>query len=267
MYDIPGRADRLDGELVVAWNTEIQRNYDALERFHSRFFSLDPTTLRDTVTAPITWFGDAAEPNFCLGQDVARQLFDWGPRGRHGVQNEYCEYAITYRADSTGVQRPKRVTITTELREYWVMLAVQAPEVLRQRVKDVLGVEPPWAELYGAGVSDPTRLDPFQREVAFSRQVAGNGNKRELEQAGVPNDPTGALNNDNVLFMTHPINGLDDLLYIVMFGAKPYAREGTSPPLPASARRDLSCRRRGPSGVPARRPGSRDGGGRGGLQR
>jgi len=43
-----------------------------------------------------------------------------------------------------------------------------------------------------------------------------------LVAAGVPAQPTGRLNTDNALFMTHPINGLDDLLYI-MFGAKPYA--------------------------------------------
>jgi hypothetical protein len=44
----------------------------------------------------------------------------------------------------------------------------------------------------------------------------------------------GSLNTKNALFMTHPINGLDDLLYIVMFGAHPYAREGSEPPEPAS---------------------------------
>ena len=39
----------------------------------------------------------------------------------------------------------------------------------------------------------------------------------------VPSQPRGKLNTENLLFMTHPINGLDDLIFIVMFGAKPYA--------------------------------------------
>jgi len=34
-----------------------------------------------------------------------------------------------------------------------------------------------------------------------------------LVAAGVPAQPTGRLNTDNALFMTHPINGLDDLLH------------------------------------------------------
>ena len=44
-----------------------------------------------------------------------------------------------------------------------------------------------------------------------------------LESVGVPGQPIGKINTDNALFMTHPINGLDDLIYIVMFGAVPYA--------------------------------------------
>lgn len=35
-------------------------------------------------------------------------------------------------------------------------------------------------------------------------------------------DPVGDLNQRNALFMRQPINGLDDLLYIVLFGAQPY---------------------------------------------
>ena len=38
----------------------------------------------------------------------------------------------------------------------------------------------------------------------------------------MPAQPDGALNRDNILFLTHPINGLDDLIYVVMFGATPY---------------------------------------------
>jgi hypothetical protein len=41
--------------------------------------------------------------------------------------------------------------------------------------------------------------------------------------AQVPRNPIGDLNTKNVLFMSHPINGLDDLIYIVAFGARAYA--------------------------------------------
>lgn len=119
--------------------------------------------------------------------------------------------------------RPKRVQISTELREYWVCIAMNDPNTLRDLAKGFLGSQPSWEELYG--VNDPFQLSVEQREIAFSEQVAGNGNDKHLVDAGVPSQPRGRLNTDNILFMTHPINGLDDLLYIVMFGARPYARQ------------------------------------------
>lgn len=97
------------------------------------------------------------------------------------------------------------------------------PEFLRDRAVEILGREVSWEELYGPGIISPEALDVRERRIRFSREVAGHGNHNDLAGAGVPLQPRGALNRDNLLFMTHPINGLDDLLYIVMFGAHPWA--------------------------------------------
>lgn len=234
VYDVPGRADQLSADLVQKWNETIQAAYEnQLSGLgSSRFFTLDPSTLTDPIPAAIKWFGDPAEPDFCLGAEVAQQLSDWGIRGRHDLHNEYCEYQIIDRPDATGRMRPKRVQITTELREYWVNVAKYDPQSVRVMVQSVLGFEPAWEDLYG--VSDPLILTEEQREIAFSRLVAGSGGDRKLEDAGVPVQPIGKLNTDYALFMTHPINGLDDLLYIVMFGAKPYASGTASNPKQAT---------------------------------
>ncbi|MDJ0676009.1 MAG: hypothetical protein QNJ36_11605 [Calothrix sp. MO_167.B42] len=223
-YDVPGHADQLNADLIEKWNQTIQSAYNNLQsRFGSRFFTLDPDTLIGTIPAPIKWFGDPAEPNFCLNAEVAQQLSDWGVQGRHALHNEYCEYRIIHRADATGRMRPKRVQITTELREYWVTVAKHDPQAVRRMVQAVLGFEPAWEDLYG--VANPLALTEEQRENAFSTIVAGDGRNSQ---------PTGRLNTDHALFMTHPINGLDDLLYIVMFGAKPYASGTASNPTQAT---------------------------------
>ncbi|RUT05897.1 hypothetical protein DSM106972_031030 [Dulcicalothrix desertica PCC 7102] len=222
VYDVPGRADILSLELVQKWNEAIQAAYNNLQAdLGSRFFSLDPKSLSESVLAAIQWFGDPAEPAFCLGSDVGQKLSDWGSRGRHVLHNEYCEYRVIERADATGRMRPKRVQITTELREYWVCIAKHDPQTLRSMAQSILGFEPGWEDLYG--VSDPESLSEDEREIAFSTLVAGHGNDNKMVEANVPRQPTGKINTENALFMTHPINGLDDLLYIVMFGAKPYA--------------------------------------------
>ncbi|OYQ61663.1 hypothetical protein B9G53_26200 [Pseudanabaena sp. SR411] len=221
-YDSPGYVDQLNTNLIDKWNEVIQVSYTSLEAdFGSRFFAIDPQALTNPSPAAIQWFADPAEPNFCIGEDVAKQLSDWGIRGRQELHNEYCEYRVIERVDSSGRMRPKRIQVTTELREYWVCIAKYDPTKVREMVQSTLGFQPSWEDLYG--VNDPFGLTEDQREISFSTLVAGHGNDRKLSSMGVPRQPTGRLNTENALFMTHPINGLDDLLYIVMFGARPYA--------------------------------------------
>lgn len=233
VYGVPGFADQLSDSLVVKWNETIEDAYDILEPdFGSRFFTLDPGSLESSVSATVKWFGDPAEPNFCISAETAQKLSDWGVRGRQVLHNEYCEYHTVHQPDASSRMRPKRVEITTELREYWVSLAMHDPDTVRDRAASILGFEPPWEDLYG--VANPSGLSIQQRKVAFSRLVAGHGNDNALAAAGVPPQPTGPLNTEHALFMTHPINGLDDLLYIVMFGAKPYARQTSTGLQPAT---------------------------------
>jgi hypothetical protein len=212
-YRAPGNADPLTQVLLDRWNNLIIAEYERQLSQHlgSRFFKIDPGSVRngEQVDA-IHWFANPAEPEFCMSVKVAQQLSDWGARGRSLVQNEYCEYAVIYAETPSGRRRPKRIEVTTELREYWIMLAEIAPKVLRAAASEALGFEPKWRDLYG--VTNPNRLTPSQRRSAFIDLVAGG------ERV-----PSGALNTQHALFMTHTINGLDDLIYIVMFGAKPYA--------------------------------------------
>ena len=219
-YSVPGKADDLGAPLVARWNDTIQATWESLADLRSRFMTLDPAELQQPVQAAVKWFGDPAEPQFCIDEETARKLSDWGVRGRHALHNEYCEYAVVQRRDRAGRLRPKRVQVTSELREYWSAIAVADPDAAREMAARTLGFEPSWEGLYG--VRDPFVLDADAREVAFGHAVAGHGNHPRLQQAGVPAQPTGALNRDNALFMTHPINGLDDLVYIVLFGAHPY---------------------------------------------
>ncbi len=220
MYTEPGFLE--SASLRTKWNEEITAQYDRLKAaYGSRFFEIDPTAIHSTMApAPVKWFGDPAEPNFCQNADVAQQLSDWGGVGRHNLHNEYCEYTVIYRNDKSGKKRPKRVNFSTELREYWVVAAVNDPTQLKAMAEEVLKRDVGWSELYGPGVTNPLALSEDERKKRFIGFVAGSGNAEQT-----PQQPQGAINTDDILFMSHPINGLDDLLYIVMFGARPYARQ------------------------------------------
>ena len=98
-YDPPGRADPLPDDLVGRWNDLIQAAHAAHEPdLGSRFFSLDPDTGAEATTVQIGWFGDPAEPGFCLGPEVAGQLSDWGVRGRHALHAAHRAPCVCRRA-------------------------------------------------------------------------------------------------------------------------------------------------------------------------
>jgi hypothetical protein len=222
-YRVPGLADSVSQAVLDEWNRRIGKSFSDLNQFTERsFLKRSPADVPNgQETTAVKWPGDPAEPRFCIGEKWAEKLSNWGVRGRHEVQNEYLEFGLIFRADATGALRPKRFVATTELREYWVTLAVADPEQLARSARDVLGHAPAWSAFYGPDVSDPMTLSPRERELRFSMYVAGRGQDAALP-ASIPDQPLGDLNRQNVLFMSHPINGLDDLIYVVAFGAYPY---------------------------------------------
>ncbi|WP_108811918.1 hypothetical protein [Sphingorhabdus sp. Alg231-15] len=247
-YDAPGGVDDFDSEeLKAIWNRRIVNEFEDLSDYHSRFFAIDSTKISDGNDTPdVRWAADPAEPNFCFGIEAARELSNWriksghpvhsalSSKGRRETHNEYCEYRIIFHKEEGQPPRAKRVVFTTELREYWMTLATYAPDRLKCACYDVLGRDVDWTELYGPGVEDPSELTENQRLILFATWVSGGGGDRDLMEAGVPIHPIGELNNLNALFMTHRINGLDDLLYIVLYGAHPYARKDGSDWVPAT---------------------------------
>jgi hypothetical protein len=229
-YAAPGRVADLDGrpDLEAAWQQVIAQAWtDGAGDFREPEHSLDhvsPAPLDgDEVT--ILWSPVPRQALACLGRSTARRLCDatavpGAPaaslRSGREWHQEYCEYRIIMASDGRGL-RPKRVEITTELREYWEMLAVHSPPVLLAVARDVLQDDAvTYEDLYG--LPAPNRLPPEDRRDRFVRQTAGSA----LAVDRIV--PEGPLNREHALFMCHPINGLDDLTYITTLGAQPYYR-------------------------------------------
>ncbi len=257
-YKTPGEVDDLKKDLLKIWNDKLRQAYRkgcSAESMCEQFFTLEPQQLKQAKTVDMRWSANPSEVQICMGAKVARQLSDWAVQGRQHLHNEYCEYSILRKRDQKGKMRPKRVQVTTELREYWLFLAMYEPQLLYQATTDVLGFEPDWVALYG--MDEPWNLSVKQRKLAFCRQLAGHGNSREMIAEGVEMYPEGELNLHHALFMTHPINTLEDLFYLVKFGAKPYARSTTHGLEPATSEQifrycgseHLGCRHADPTAV------------------
>lgn len=260
-YDAPVNPSTTPQAVVDEWNRQI------VEKFNSQiadqpaaapFLQPNPESVAgagDPVGAH--WPADPAEPRTCINAEWAEKLSDWGARGRSNFHNEYCEYGAIYKIDSSGKIRLKRIVATTELPEFWLSMATADPAFLKTSAEEVLGFAVSYDDLYGR--SNPVEMSPQERRLAFAFQTSGNCKEPALVDAHVPAIPVGPLNINNVLFMRHPINGLDDLIYIVAFGAQPYAVASQASIRPAtlheifrhSGALQLACRNADPAAAAA----------------
>ncbi|KRF21755.1 hypothetical protein [Paenibacillus sp. Soil787] len=166
-FDVPGMADEQSELVVDKWNETIRKTFDRLIKSfgESRFIQLEATSFNNPVRAPMKWFGDSLQPRRCIGDEWTQRLADWGDLGRRSLHHEYCEYVVIHKPDSYGQLRPKRVQVTTEMREYWVSVAIHDPNKLRKMAQEILGQQPSWEELYGT--KDPFALNEEEREISF----------------------------------------------------------------------------------------------------
>ena len=258
MYRSPGLADDLAHELLEAWNDTIQREYDTLAPdYGTRFFTLDPASIAQGDRVGIRWFADPAEPAFCLGSGKAGPLSDSGVKGRHELHNEYCEYAAVRTTDDTGRSRLKRVQVTTELREYWLLLAGIDPDLVCDLARSTLQHEVSLEELYGPGPS-PATLDPDARRARFARL---DGRRRQAAPTGREAEPRrGAVHDPPDQRARRPPLHRD-------VRRQALRRRRRRHPAAGQPRRDLPQVRRRGARLPTCGPGSRNGGRDRGVQR
>lgn len=214
VFGAPGSADSDAPQVVIeAWNKLIIDQIGS--RPPSPILVVDAAEIPNgQISSAVSWPGHPLEPLNCQDEEVAAELCDWGWAGRAELHNEYLEYGLVMRSDAAGRLRPKRFVATTELMEWWQVMAVHAPEYFVSRVNGITGRTESFKGIFGRTVSQWEQLSTFQRAGEFSRVMVGMGRS-------VP--PSSSLNPDHVLFMSHPINGLDDLIYVVHFGSFPYA--------------------------------------------
>lgn len=214
VFSSPGLADEDAPDAIIeAWNTRIAD--EIARRKPSPFLKLDPTDISGgKVSTAVKWPGHPLEPADCLGETIAEKLSDWGWLGRAELHNEYLEYMLVMRPDTGGTLRPKRFVATTELMEWWQIMAIHDLQFFLGKIKTITGRVYTSEELFGVDSATWGVLPKEVRRNLFVQRIAGQGRDAP---------PTHSLNQDHALFMSHPINGLDDLIYIVHFGSFAYA--------------------------------------------
>lgn len=217
IFQSPGFADPdVNDETLASWNEQIRFQVEDVEgRAVSPFLVLDPSDIEEGETAnSVKWPGNPREPADCLGEELATKLSDWGWPGRAELHNEYLEYTLIMRPDSSGKLRPKRFVATTELKEWWLTMAVFDVDYFLKKVKEVTGKDYLTEDLFNMSIEQWKSMPVSQRASIFQQRIVGFGRTRPPEHP---------LNAEHALFMSVGINGLDDLIFVVHFGSFPYA--------------------------------------------
>jgi hypothetical protein len=164
----PGGLKELGPAGAVAWDELVGKELADVE--------LPPHLLpapdrRTTETTSADWVGHAERVEACLTRAKAHRLLDWRRNGvdagRLLFQEEYLEWRVVRGADG----RPRRIEMTTELCDYWEILAAYEPQKAVEVVSGFAGHSVDPRELYGG--SDPGSLEPKQRRIAFRKAMVG----------------------------------------------------------------------------------------------
>ena len=165
----PGSLDELGDGGREAWVRRVEaRTADAI-----RQFDIDPPN-RFVIAAPddrtphrtsVDWPGLPLRPVGCLTRERALQYMDLsGPGvGIRPWQEEYIEWRVV-RADNDGI---RRVELTTELADYWQVLAAYEPQRTLELVSSFARTNAAPEAVYRGCDPFSSSTAPEEREAAF----------------------------------------------------------------------------------------------------
>ena len=202
----PGELAEL-GDKVSIWAALVEASVaEALARDPTEHVANNDAESQRRV---VEWPAIPQRPRRCLGRDRAGRLLGMrdaqGDIGRHELQDEYAEWRMVGEGD-----QPERFELTTELPEYWELLAAHYPQRMLAVLSAFAQRTVTAHEVFG--LTDPELLDADERGRR-ARGVLAPG------RSGRP----AALNNgvDAVTCLSHPTNTLEALVRLVVGSAIP----------------------------------------------
>ena len=162
----------------------------------------------------IDWTGFPVRVAACIGRQVALEVLDTD----RSLQEEYVEWRVVRDRG----RRIRRVELTTELRDLWLVLAAHEPARTLELVGELTGRAVKPSAVYG--LLDPLAVAPEDRARAFQATMIDRPNQLNDGRRGI-------------CFMKLRSNDLLSLVTIAVAAAHPSVTRdsATRPPRPATA--------------------------------
>jgi hypothetical protein len=194
----PGNLRDLDGAGRAAWGGGITSCLESvLGGGRNPFLLPAPDERTPHLTGP-DWTGLPPRVLSRMARAPALNLLD----RRRSLQEEYLEWR-TVRQRGGAI---RSVELTTELRDYWRVLAAHDPARTLELIRELTGIAVAPRQVYGC--ASPAALAPEERERAFVATMIDRPNALNDGRKGI-------------CFMSHPDNDLRSLLTIADAAARP----------------------------------------------
>lgn len=209
----PGNLTELGQAGRAQWAERIQQRVAGAAKglgldLPSRFVVAAPDD-RTRHRTLVDWPGLPLRPVDCIGRHQALPLLDWAPPGvgrQQSLQEEYLEWRVV--SDGARIQR---VEFTTELGDYWSVLAGEDPATTMKLVAGFAReqqVDP--QAVYGDCDPFHPSTTPREREATFTRRMIEGDNQSPY------NDGRSAIT-----CMTQSTNSLSSLVQLTLAAAHP----------------------------------------------
>lgn len=216
----PGNLSDLDGEGQAAWDALIAGFLQQLRGAGAHWVAPGDAALAATPT-PVDWSGFPQRPETCLGLRKTLGLLDWrtanGDLGRALGHEEYLEWRVVHGPDG----KLRRVELTTEVQEYWRILAAHHPAKVLRLAGRFAGEETaPWQDLFGSLNPFAPNVTPAQRARAFDRMMlVGDGPLLTIPPRSPYNNGAKAI-----CFLSQSVNSLGAAVGLARFAGIPHAK-------------------------------------------
>lgn len=173
VMELPGYVDDLDAAGRAEWQARAA-NYveQAIADFGSQESTLRSGLADDSALVSVEWTGFPERVASCLTRRETLGLLDATPGflgGGRSVQEEYVEWRVV----RSGSQI-QRIEMTTELPDYWALLAACQPERLLAFVAEFAGeAQVAVGDVFGRSDALDQRVSPEERELGFREQMLG----------------------------------------------------------------------------------------------
>jgi hypothetical protein len=175
VVELPGYVDDLAAAGRAEWQARAADSVvQAVADFGSEDSSLRVELAHDSALVSVEWTGLPERVASCLTRRKTLELLDAAPAfsgGGRALQEEYVEWRVVRSGSQIQL-----IELTTELPEYWALLAACNPERLLALVAEFAGeTQVAVGDVFGRADALDPRVSPEERECGFRGQMLGAG--------------------------------------------------------------------------------------------